>query len=390
MSTQRDYYEILGVDKSSDEKEIKRAYRKLAMKYHPDRVEEAEKKAAEEKFKEISEAYAVLSDSEKRKLYDQYGHAGVDSRFSQEDIFRGANFSDIFGGSGFESIFESIFGGGGGGGFGDIFGSSGGSGQRRRAHRGSDLEILQEITLNDVLTGVNKQVTFNRHDLCSECHGDGCAKGKSRSKCSQCGGSGQVLMSAGFMRIAQTCPRCQGAGEMITDPCPKCAGKGIETVKKTLSVKIPAGIKNGASLRVRGEGNQGRDSNGDLYVAVRVKSHSDFDRDGSNLVTAVEISMAQAALGAEIDVPTLEEKVKMKVPSGTQPGAVFRLKGKGLPDMYSSVRGDIYVRAVVVVPRKLNAEEKDLLMKYAQMRGESVQTGKEESITEKIKKKFKK
>lgn len=393
MSTQRDYYEILGVEKSADEKEIKRAYRKLAMKHHPDRVEEPKKKEAEEKFKEISEAYAVLSDGEKRRLYDQYGHAGVDSRFSQEDIFRGANFSDIFGGgsgSGFESIFETFFGGGGGG-FGDIFGGGGG-GPRRRMQRGADLEVGVEVTLDDVLNGVDKQLTFNRHDLCSECEGLGTAKGTSKSTCSQCNGSGQVFTSAGFMRIAQTCPRCGGGGEVITTPCPKCSGKGVELVRKTLNVKIPAGIKNGATLRVRGEGNQGRDANGELYVTIRVKPHSLFTREGVNLICSMNVGMAQAALGTEIDVPTLEGKVKMKVPAGSQPGTVFRLKQKGLPDLYSKNRGDIYVKVGVSVPKKLSKEEAELMEKFAQLRGESVGIDgkKEETIKDKIKKKFKK
>ena len=387
MSTQRDYYEVLGVEKSAEEKEIKRAYRKLAMKYHPDRVDEPEKKAAEEKFKEISESYAVLSDSEKRKLYDQYGHAGVDSRFSQEDIFRSANFSDIFGGgSGFESIFESFFGGGGGGGFGDIFGGGGG-GPRRRMQKGSDLEIAVEVTLNEVLSGVEKQITFNRHNLCAECGGEGTAKGTSRSACSQCNGSGQVFASAGFMRIAQACPRCGGSGQMITTPCPKCAGKGVVIIRKNLQVKIPAGIKNGSTLRVRGEGNQGRDANGDLYVNVRVKPHALFARENHNLICTVNVSMLQATLGTEMEVPTLEGKVKMKIPAGSQPNTVFRLKGKGLPDMYSGNRGDIYVKAGVTIPKKLKDEERTILEQLAQMRGEAIDgVNKDKSIKEKIKK----
>lgn len=387
MSTQRDYYEILGVEKGSDEKEIKRAYRKLAMKHHPDRVEEPKKKEAEEKFKEISEAYAVLSDAEKRRLYDQYGHAGVDSRFSQEDIFRGANFSDIFGGGGggFESIFESFFGGG----FGEGFG--GGGGPRRRVQRGSDLEVSVEITLDDVLKGTDKQVTYNRHDLCGDCKGEGTAKGASKDSCPDCGGSGQVFVSAGFMRIAQTCPRCGGAGEIITKPCASCAGKGVTVARKNLNIKIPAGIKNGNTLRVRGEGNQGKDANGDLYVTVRVKPHSLFTRDGQNLICTMNVSMAQAALGTEIEVPTLEKKAKMKVPAGTQPNTVFRLKDKGLPDMRSNVRGDIYVKVGVTVPKKLSSEERELLLKLAELRGESIlEEKKSEKLTEKIKKKFKK
>ena len=387
MSTQRDYYDVLGVEKGADEKVVKRAYRKLAMKHHPDRVEEAQKKEAEEKFKEISEAYAVLSDTEKRKLYDQYGHAGVDSRFSQEDIFRGANFSDIFGGgSGFESIFDSFFGGG----MGDMFGGGGG-GTRRRVQRGADLEASIEVTLDDVLKGVEKQLTFNRHNLCGECSGEGTAKGTSKSMCTQCNGSGQMFVSAGFMRIAQTCSRCGGTGKIITTPCPKCAGKGVELIRKNLNVKIPVGIKNGSTLRVRGEGNQGKDANGDLYVSVRVKPHALFTRDGQNLICTMNVDMAQAALGAEIEVPTLEGKVKMKVPAGTQPNTVFRLKEKGLPDMYSKVRGDVYVKVGVKIPKKLNAEERDLLVKFADLRGEEVLGEKnEKTFTDKIKKKFKK
>jgi len=386
MSTQRDYYEILGVDKSASETDIKKVYRQLAMKYHPDRVPEGEKKQAEEKFKEISEAYAVLSDAEKRKLYDAYGHAGIDSRFSEQDIFRGANFNDIFGEAGLGSIFESFFGGGD---FADMFGG-GGRGGRRRQSRGSDVETIVDVTLEDVLNGVEKQVSYNRYKLCSECGGQGTARGTSRKTCPTCGGSGTVYRSAGFMRIGQTCPQCQGAGEVITDPCPRCGGQGLETERKTLTVKIPAGIKHGASLRIRGEGNQGRDAAGDLFVSVRVKQHPSFTREENNLLTNITVSMLQAALGTETEVPTLEGKVRMKIPAATQPSTVFRLKQKGVPDLYSKRPGDLFVKVNVEVPKKLSPRERELLEELAGMRGEPVTggNGKKASLKEKIKKTF--
>jgi len=385
MSTQRDYYEILGVDKSANEADIKKAYRQLAMKYHPDRVPEGEKKQAEEKFKEISEAYAVLSDAEKRKLYDAYGHAGINSRFSEQDIFRGANFNDIFGEAGLGSIFESFFGGGGD--FADIFGG-GRRGGRRQYSRGSDVETTVDVTLEEVLAGVERQVTFSRYTLCSECHGEGTAKGTSRKTCPTCGGAGTVYRSAGFMRIGQTCPQCQGTGQIITDPCPRCTGQGLETERKTLTVKIPAGIKHGSSLRIRGEGNQGRDAAGDLFVTVRVKQHSQFTREENNLLTNVTVGVAQASLGTETEVPTLDGKVRMKIPAATQPGTVFRLKQKGLPDLYSKRPGDLFVKVNVEVPKKLSAREREILEELANIRGEKVSgtRGKKETIVDKVKK----
>jgi molecular chaperone DnaJ len=384
MSTQRDYYEILGVDKSASEADIKKSYRQLAMKHHPDRVPEGEKKQAEEKFKEISEAYAVLSDAEKRKLYDAYGHAGIDSRFSEQDIFRSANFNDIFGEAGLGSIFESFFGGGD---FADMFG--GRRGGRGQYARGSDVETTVDVTLEDVLTGVERQVTFSRYALCSECHGEGTAKGSSRKTCPTCGGTGTVYRSAGFMRIGQTCPQCHGTGQIITDPCPRCGGQGLEAERKTLTVKIPAGIKHGSSLRVRGEGNQGRDAAGDLFVTVRVKQHTQFTREENNLLTNVTVGVAQASLGTETEVPTLDGKVRMKIPAATQPGSVFRLKQKGLPDLYSKRPGDLFVKVNVEVPKKLSTRERELLEELANIRGEKV-SGSEgkKSLKEKIKKTF--
>jgi molecular chaperone DnaJ len=383
MSTPRDYYEVLGIQKGADEKEIKKAYRQLAMQFHPDRVEESKKKEAEEKFKEISEAYAVLSDADKRKLYDQYGHAGIDSRYSQDDIFRNANFQDIFGGGGgggFESIFESFFGEGFGGGF-----SGGGRrGGGRRVQRGSDLETAVDVSLEDVLNGTERQITFNRYELCPECKGEGTAKGASKVTCKQCNGNGQVFQSAGFMRIAQVCPRCGGEGVMIDKPCPSCGGKGLTAARKTLSVKIPKGVKHGVTLRVRGEGNHGKDGNGDLFVTVRVKAHPIFSRDEQNLICTMGVSMYQAALGCEIEVPTLEGKVSMKVPGGSQPGSVFRLKERGLPDMYESMRGDIYVKLEVKIPNGVAGEEKDLLEKIAIMKGEIKGEAHGESVVDAV------
>ncbi len=365
MSTQRDYYEILGVVKSATNDEIKKAYRRLAMKYHPDRVDTAQKKVAEEKFKEISEAYAVLSDEKKRSLYDQYGHAGIDQQYSTEDIFRGADFSNIF---------EEIFGGGAGGGVGggtifeELFGMGGGGG-RRGPRRGRDLQYELEMTLEDAVTGVEKMLEISRYEICSNCKGSGARPGSKKITCSYCKGAGQVTMSQGFFQMTQTCRKCGGEGKIIATPCPKCSGQGQEKVRRKISVKIPAGVDTGSHLRLRGEGEEAEGGRGDLYVIIRVQRHHLFERQHNDLLCEVRVDVVQAILGGEIDVPTLNGMVKMKIPSGTQSGKTFRLKDKGVPDLSSRHKGDELVRVIVDIPADLNSDEKKLMQEFARLRG---------------------
>ncbi|MFC1646420.1 molecular chaperone DnaJ [Candidatus Omnitrophota bacterium] len=384
MSTKRDYYEILGVKKNASLDEVKKAYRSLALQHHPDRVPEDRKKDSEEKFKEISEAYAVLSDSKKRALYDQYGHAGVDQRYSTEDIFRGADFSSIFedlAGFGFgDSIFGSIFGDSG---F-DLFG---GGGRSRRARRGRDLEFETEITLEEVNSGVEKVLSVPRHELCKKCHGSGEKPGAKKTACSQCRGKGQVTVSSGFFQLSQTCPQCRGAGRIITAYCPDCNGQGRTKVTRKIHIKIPAGIEHGSHLRVRGEGEEGQAGRGDLYILVYVKTHPNFGRNGQDVLCDISVFMTKAILGGETRVPTLNGNVKMKIPKGTQSGKVFRLAGKGLPSVRSSLKGDQLVRVKVETPTNLTKEQINIMEEFAKQRGEEID--KTSSFSEKIKKVFK-
>lgn len=329
--------------------DIKRAYRALAMKYHPDRVPAEQKKEAEEKFKEISEAYAVLSDPQKRQVYDQYGHTGFDQRYSTEDIFRGADFSSIFEDLGFGgSIFEDLFGGA-------VFG--GGAAGARRGTRGADLELELPLTFEEAARGITKTVTVPRRELCSECRGEG----GERAVCPTCQGQGQVRQSAGFMVIARTCHRCGGAGSTVKKACPKCRGEGRIAVERKLDVKVPGGVESGMRLRLAGEGEAGTRARGDLYVHLAVKSHPVFQREGAHLLLEYPVSISQAALGTEVDLPTLNGRVSMKIPAGTQSGTVFRVKGKGLPDIHSSRTGDLLVRVSVETPTNLNSTQKRLL-----------------------------
>jgi len=366
MSTKKDYYEILGVAKDSSVDAIKKVYRKLAMQFHPDRVPEEKKKESEEKFKEISEAYAVLSDTKKRELYDKYGHAGIDSRFSTEDIFRNADFSDIFSGmGGFGSIFEHIFSDAG---F-DIFGGS----RRTRRERGADINYETEVTLEEVATGLEKKISFPKQEECLGCSGSGAEPGSKKITCATCGGRGVVASGFGFFNVSQTCPSCSGQGEAIEKKCTKCRGSGRVRVNKTLTVSIPAGVSTGSVLRLRGEGNYGRGANGDLYLHVYVRRHRIFTREASHIKCQITVSMLKAVLGAEVEAPTLNGKVKMTVPAGTQPHTTFRLKGKGLPDLRSGRIGDELVEVVVEIPKRLSWREKKLFQELAKLRKENVE-----------------
>lgn len=368
MSTKRDYYEILGVKKSATLDEIKSAYRGLALKYHPDRVPAEQKKEAEEKFKELSEAYAVLSDANKRSLYDQYGHSGIDQKYAYEDIFKGADFSSVFqdlsdsgfGGGLFDEIFSDL-------GF-DIFGGRARRGGRGR--RGRDLEVAASITLEEAAAGTEKLINLPRYDVCVVCSGSGAKPGSKKTTCPQCRGSGRTVVSNGFFQLAQTCSRCQGEGSIIQAPCPSCRGEGRVKSTHKIKVKIPAGVDNNSRLRVRGEGESGVAGKGDLYVNIEVEPHDVFQRRDNNIFIQVQVSLVRAILGGEVEVPTLEGNVTMKVPPGTQSGRVFRLKDKGIPDVYGRGKGDELVEVNVEIPQNLNAQQRKLIEEFARLSGE--------------------
>ncbi len=382
----RDYYEVLGVNRNASSEEVKSAYRKLALKYHPDK-NPADKKRAEEKFKEISESYEILSDSQKRATYDQFGHEGL------QGAFRGGGFdwSDFTHFGDIEDIVGS---------FGDLFRGFGvdigGFGRGRSgpdgARRGSDLQYTTEISFKEAAFGTEEAIRIPRHETCSLCNGEGAKPGTNKVSCSQCGGSGQTTTASGIFgfSIARTCGHCGGEGKIITTPCTKCRGEGRVRVERKISVKIPAGIDNGFRLRISGEGEAGirGGRSGDLYVLVYVKSHEVFARHNNDIICEVPISFVQAALGGEVDVPTLNGKVAMKVPSGTQSGKVFRLRGKGIPSLQGTGRGDEHVRIIIETPTNLNNEQKKLLREFARSCGEEVNP-MSHSFMEKIKQLFK-
>ncbi|MFB3897466.1 MAG: molecular chaperone DnaJ [bacterium] len=364
MAAKRDYYEVLGLSKTASVDEIKKTYRKMAMQYHPDR--NPGNKEAEEKFKEASEAYEVLSDQEKRQRYDAYGHEGVRSTFSPggftwQDFHHFGDISDIFG------DIEDIFG------LGSIFGGRTGRG-RRGIRRGADLQYELEVTLNEAATGVEKKIEIPRHESCTECRGTGAKSGTSPQTCPTCNGTGQQRFSQGFFTLAQPCSRCRGQGTIITDPCPKCKGSGLIEQTRSLSVKVHPGVDTGVRLRIRGEGEAapGGGQPGDLYVLINVKPHPVFERHENELVCQVPISFTQAVIGAEIQVPTLDGKVSMKVPAGTPSHKVFRLRGKGIPDLHGQGIGDLHVQVTVEVPTKLTAKQKEILIEFAKSRGENL------------------
>jgi molecular chaperone DnaJ len=345
-NVKRDYYEVLGVERTATEQEIKSAYRKLAMQFHPDR--NPNNPDAEEKFKEASEAYGILADTDKRGMYDRYGHAGVSSTGApgfDASVFQ--DFSDIFG---------DFFG------FGDLFG---GAGRRRsRAQRGADLREDLNLQFEEAVFGTETQISVRRHETCEECSGTGAAPGKAPVTCRSCSGRGQVRYQQGFFSVARTCPTCQGTGSVITDPCPKCKGEGRVLRQRTVDAKIPAGVEDGTRIRYSGLGEAGVFGGppGDLYVVLHVKEHPFFEREGNDLYCVVPISYPQAALGTEIKVPTLEGEHTLKVPDGTQSGTSFRIRGKGVPVLNGHGKGDLYVEVRVQTPGKLNKRQRELLL----------------------------
>ena len=354
MATKRDYYETLGVPKNASEEEIKKAYRKLAMKHHPDRNQGDSAKDAEAKFKEAKEAYEMLSDAQKRAAYDQYGHAGVDPNM------RGPGGPGAEGFGGFAEAFGDIFG--------DIFGQGRGGaagGQRggRQVYRGSDLSYAMEITLEDAARGKDTQIRIPTWEECEVCHGNGAKPGTKVVTCTTCHGQGSVQMRQGFFSVQQTCPQCRGTGKLIPEPCTSCQGQGKVKKQKTLEVKMPAGIDDGMRIRSAGNGEPGTNGGpaGDLYIEVRIKKHDIFERDGDDLHCHVPISMITAALGGEIDVPTLDGKVAIDIPEGTQAGKQFRLRGKGIKGVRSSYPGDLYCHISVETPVKLTEHQRKLL-----------------------------
>ena len=349
-TSKNDYYEILGVSRDAAADQIKSAYRKAALKYHPDRNPE-NKTEAEHHFREASEAYSVLSDPEKRAIYDRYGHAGLSNQ-----SFGATDFSSIF--EQFQDVFGDIFG------FQDIFGIGGSSrrrGGRSRAQRGADLRYDLKLSFEDAAAGVKTRVKIPRMENCATCNGTGAKPGTTMSPCEHCKGRGQMHYQQGFFAVSRTCPNCHGAGQVIKESCADCRGQGRIERSHTIDVSIPAGVDSGMRLRVPGEGEAGANggSSGDLYVFIEVKEHAFFERRGADLYCNVPISIAQAALGAEIKVPTINGEDSLTIPEGTQPGTLFRRKGKGLPDPHGG-KGDLYVNVRVVVPSKLTKEQKTL------------------------------
>lgn len=371
----RDYYEILGIDRDADDKAIKKAYRRLAMKYHPDR--NPDDPAADEKFKEATEAYEVLSDEDKRAAYDRYGHDGVDPSMGGAGGFSGggASFQDIFG-----DVFGDIFGGGAGG---------GGRGGANSPQRGADLRYQLDLDLEDAVRGTSVKIKVPTLTECEHCDGSGSEDGKTET-CSTCNGMGQVRMQQGFFAIQQTCPTCHGQGTIIRNPCHKCHGQGRVREHKTLDVKIPAGVDNGDRIRLGGEGEAGMRGGpaGDLYVQINVRPHPIFERDGANLYCEVPISFVDATLGGELEVPTLDGRVKLKIPPETQTGKLFRLRGKGVKPVRGGMTGDLMCRVVVETPVNLSEDQKNILREFQEGLGSTKHSPKKTGFFDGVKKFF--
>jgi molecular chaperone DnaJ len=379
--SKRDYYEVLSVERTVTIEEIKKSYRKLAVKFHPDK--NPGDKTAEEQFKELGEAYEILSDPQKRSLYDQHGHAAFDRRAGGGAARGAGGFHDPF------DIFREVFGGGGGGGiFDDLFG--GGRADPTQPQRGDDLRYDMEISFEEAAHGCEKEITVTKPERCDVCNGSGAETGSRVKNCPTCGGRGQVISSRGIFSIAQTCPTCQGAGRVIEKPCKGCHGSGRRDRPSKIKLKIPGGVDTGSRLRSMGNGEAGLRGgpSGDLYVILHVKAHEIFQRDGDDLLCEVPVHFVQAALGAEIEVPTLTGKAEIKIPAGTQPGTTFRLKGKGVKNVQGYGHGDLHVRVLVEVPTHLNSVQKAKLQEFAELCN-----GKEsplsQSFFEKAKKLFK-
>ncbi len=359
MANKRDYYDVLGVDKNASKSEIKKAYRNLAKKYHPDVSDEDN---AQEKFKEISEAYDVLSDEDKRARYDKYGHAGIDQ---DQAGFNGQGGFGDFGS--FDDIFDMFFGGGGSG-----------RSRRSRAQKGSDLRYDLSIDFEEAAFGTEKTITIPKTETCSTCNGSGAESESDLETCAKCKGSGEIRFKQntpfGQMVKSTTCDRCNGTGKFINNPCSECSGKGKVRRRKQVTVDVPAGVETGSRLRMAGEGQAGENGGpaGDLYIIINVKDHELFERQRNNVICEFPISFIQAALGDEVKVPTLDGKVKFKIPEGTQPGETFRLKNKGIPYLKRRGRGDQLIKVKVVIPEKLDNEQKELLQKLAKMSGEEI------------------
>ncbi len=370
----RDYYTVLDVAKGASEADIKQAYRRLAMKHHPDR--NPDDKGAEDKFKEIKEAYEVLSDASKRAIYDQQGHAGLEGGRASGGGHPGEGFSDIFG-----DVFGDIFGGGRGGG-----------GGRSQVFRGADLQYNLELDLNQAVFGTTVEIDIPKLCECETCKGSGAAKGSNPSTCETCNGIGQVRVTQGFFQLQQPCPRCRGSGKIVKNPCDTCLGQGRVRRTKKLSVKVPPGVDNGDRIRLGAEGEAGRNGGppGDLYVEVRVREHAIFERDGENLSCDIPVSFATAVLGGTVIVPTLDGQVALKIPAETQSGRVFRLRDKGVKPVRGSVRGDLFCKVMVETPVKLTSEQRDLLKKFDEsLRGdEKAHSPREESFFEGVRKFF--
>jgi molecular chaperone DnaJ len=373
MSSKRDYYEILGVKRNATAEELKKVYRELALRHHPDRVPQERKKEAEETFKEISEAYAVLSDPQKRALYDQYGHTGVDQKYTYEDIYRGTDFNSVFEGMGEYgfggSLFENLFGDLG---F-DVFGTRGRKQTRSQSAapaKGRDLEIAVAVSLEEAHRGSEKSISVPRYEECPVCGGSGAKKGTSRAKCPDCGGTGKRIVSSGIFQMAQTCGRCGGTGTIVSTPCENCRGEGRVKATRTLTVTVPPGVDTGSRLRMRGEGESGAKGKGDLFVVIEVQPHSVLRREGNDLLADVTVGVSKAMLGTEIQVPTLNGGVVMKIPPGTQSGSVFRLRGKGMPSLRGNSVGDELVTVKIRVPGSLSARQRELVEELDKSLGE--------------------